>query len=189
MKMGQKDNFMERNNLYPIFLKTKNLHVLIIGGGFVAEEKLTFLLKSSPDANVVGYRDGENWYDENGLPVNSPTELGTIIVPALQGFSSAQTDPQGEEYDPRNSFEDYTPNLIVMPRISFSFPIGEKANFYANYDILAMRPPEGAYASALTYYNFRNNAANSVISNPTLSNQCFCGYVVVVSFVPTRPLL
>ena len=44
---------MERNNLYPIFLKTKNLEVLIVGGGFVAEEKLTFLLKSSPDANVT----------------------------------------------------------------------------------------------------------------------------------------
>ena len=53
MKMGQKDNFMERNNLYPIFLKTKNLNVLIVGGGFVAEEKLTFLLKSSPDAKVL----------------------------------------------------------------------------------------------------------------------------------------
>lgn len=44
---------MERNNLYPVFLKVKNLEVLIIGGGFVAEEKLTFLLKSSPDANVT----------------------------------------------------------------------------------------------------------------------------------------
>ncbi|MFK8058647.1 MAG: bifunctional precorrin-2 dehydrogenase/sirohydrochlorin ferrochelatase [Polaribacter sp.] len=44
---------MERNNLYPIFLKTKNLHILIVGGGFVAEEKLTFLLKSSPDAKVT----------------------------------------------------------------------------------------------------------------------------------------
>ena len=53
---------MERNNLYPIFLKAKNLNVLIVGGGTVAEEKLTFLLKSSPDANVTMvspmYRDG-----------------------------------------------------------------------------------------------------------------------------------
>ena len=53
---------MERNNLYPIFLKAKNLNVLIVGGGFVAEEKLTFLLKSSPDANVTMvspmYREG-----------------------------------------------------------------------------------------------------------------------------------
>ncbi|APY11458.1 siroheme synthase [Seonamhaeicola sp. S2-3] len=44
---------MERNNLYPIFLKVKQLNVLIVGGGFVAEEKLTFLLKSSPDACVT----------------------------------------------------------------------------------------------------------------------------------------
>ncbi len=44
---------MERNNLYPIFLKTANLHILIVGGGNVAEEKLTFLTKSSPDAKVT----------------------------------------------------------------------------------------------------------------------------------------
>ena len=43
----------ERNNLYPVFLKVKNLNVLIIGGGNVAEEKLTFLTKSSPDAKVT----------------------------------------------------------------------------------------------------------------------------------------
>ena len=44
---------MERNNLYPIFLKAQNLNVLIVGGGYVAEEKLRFLLKSSPDACVT----------------------------------------------------------------------------------------------------------------------------------------
>lgn len=53
---------MERNNLYPIFLKTQQLHVLIVGGGFVAEEKLHFLTKSSPDARVTMvapfFRDG-----------------------------------------------------------------------------------------------------------------------------------
>ena len=43
---------MDRNNLYPIFLKTEQLNILVVGGGFVALEKLTFLLKSSPNANV-----------------------------------------------------------------------------------------------------------------------------------------
>lgn len=42
----------ERNNLYPVFLKTGKLHTLIVGGGNVAEEKLRFLTKSSPDARV-----------------------------------------------------------------------------------------------------------------------------------------
>ena len=44
--------FMERNNLYPIFLKMYQLQTLIVGGGNVALEKLSLLLKSSPNANV-----------------------------------------------------------------------------------------------------------------------------------------
>lgn len=44
---------MERNNLYPIFLKVHQLNVLIVGGGNVAVEKLSFMLKSSPNAQVT----------------------------------------------------------------------------------------------------------------------------------------
>jgi len=63
---------MERNNLYPVFLKLSQLNVLIIGGGFVAEEKLHFLLKSSPDANVkmvaTFFREGTTKLaNENGV--------------------------------------------------------------------------------------------------------------------------
>lgn len=43
---------MERNDLYPVFLKVSQLNILIVGGGNVAFEKLAFLLKSSPNANV-----------------------------------------------------------------------------------------------------------------------------------------
>lgn len=49
MKEG---NNQERNELYPIFLKLHNLSVLIVGGGNVGLEKLSFLLKSSPNAKV-----------------------------------------------------------------------------------------------------------------------------------------
>ncbi len=40
------------NTMFPIFLKPARLNILIVGGGNVAAEKLHFLLKSSPDANV-----------------------------------------------------------------------------------------------------------------------------------------
>lgn len=40
------------NTLFPIFLRTDRLRILIIGGGSVAEEKLYFLFKNSPDAHV-----------------------------------------------------------------------------------------------------------------------------------------
>jgi len=42
-----------QNQLYPIFLKVTELNTLIVGGGNVAFEKLTFLLKSSPEAKVT----------------------------------------------------------------------------------------------------------------------------------------
>lgn len=41
------------NTLYPIFLKTEQLHFLIVGGGYVAHEKLSFLLKSSPQSRIT----------------------------------------------------------------------------------------------------------------------------------------
>lgn len=40
------------NKLYPIFVKLDVRSILIVGGGFVALEKLTFLFKSSPNAKV-----------------------------------------------------------------------------------------------------------------------------------------
>ena len=40
------------NELYPIFLKTEELNILIVGGGRIGAEKLHFLLKSSPRARV-----------------------------------------------------------------------------------------------------------------------------------------
>src|SRR5262245_5720078 len=44
---------MERNNLFPVFLKLENLSTLIVGGGHVGLEKLTAVLKNSPEANIT----------------------------------------------------------------------------------------------------------------------------------------
>ena len=41
------------NELYPIFLKVHQFETLIVGGGEVGLEKLSFLLKSSPNARVT----------------------------------------------------------------------------------------------------------------------------------------
>jgi precorrin-2 dehydrogenase/sirohydrochlorin ferrochelatase len=43
---------MERNNLFPVFLKLESLDKLIVGGGHVGLEKLNAILKNSPTARV-----------------------------------------------------------------------------------------------------------------------------------------
>tara|TARA_R110001592_G_scaffold194698_3_gene442296 strand:- start:186 stop:824 length:639 start_codon:yes stop_codon:yes gene_type:complete len=42
-----------KNTLYPIFLKLDKIEVLIIGAGAIGLEKLTYMLKSSPQANIT----------------------------------------------------------------------------------------------------------------------------------------
>ena len=44
---------IEPNPLYPIFLKLDQLELLIVGAGEVGYEKLFFILKSSPKANIT----------------------------------------------------------------------------------------------------------------------------------------
>lgn len=44
---------MERNNLFPVFLKLEALDTLLVGGGNVGLEKLAAILKNSPHARVT----------------------------------------------------------------------------------------------------------------------------------------
>ncbi len=46
-------NFENQNTLYPIFLKLNKLNTLIVGGGNVGLEKVSFILKNSPDAKIT----------------------------------------------------------------------------------------------------------------------------------------
>ncbi len=116
---------------------------------------------------VTAYRDGEQWYDAAGNAANSPTTIfgTTAAIPYLvqQG-----EDIQADGFDPGGSFVDYEPQITVMPRISFSFPLSESAGFFAHYDILSRRPGNAA-ATALDYYYFRDRTnAGSIINNPAL---------------------
>ncbi|MCH2042659.1 MAG: TonB-dependent receptor, partial [Saprospiraceae bacterium] len=149
----------------------------------IGDDFVVYVNENSPDASIVGFRDSkEQWYTADGLPVNNPNELGGVILPALRGFSSSENDPQGDNYDPDLAFSDYTPTVIVMPRIAFSFPISDKANFYANYDILAQRPPDATLATPMTYFNFREIATRAgsggYINNPNLRSQRTINYEV-----------
>lgn len=145
----------------------------------IDDDFAVYVNDNNKDAVVVGYRSDEQWYNAEGIPVNAASELGSTIVPALKGFGTSSIDPQGEKYNPTEAFRDYTPSLIVMPRIAFSFPISKEANFYANYDVLSQRPPSGAFASPYTYYNFRELVGSgSFIGNPNLKPQRTINYEV-----------
>ena len=43
---------MEKNDLFPVFLKIKNLKILLVGAGNVGTEKLYALLNNCPEASI-----------------------------------------------------------------------------------------------------------------------------------------
>lgn len=42
-----------KNMLYPVFFRLDKLKILVVGAGEVGEEKMHFILKSSPNANIT----------------------------------------------------------------------------------------------------------------------------------------
>src|SRR5690606_8062565 len=115
-----------------------------IGGDYV-------VYVSSDDytsANIVGYRDpdGNQWYDANGDPLADPTQLaaaaGGSILPFLKDPDAATPSGSAPELT-AESFKDYEPQTVIMPRVAFNFPISDEALFIAHYDVLAQRPSPG----------------------------------------------
>ncbi len=116
----------------------------------------------SDPSTINGYRGGDTWYTAYGVEVQDPDVISssTGIAPYLVNPDNAQKNEIQAD-----AFEDYTPQIVVMPRISFSFPISDEALFFAHYDILSSRPG-GSFNPTQYYYLSQNAGAN--ISNPNL---------------------
>ena len=117
--------------------------------------------------NVVGYRDGDRWYNAEGREIADPSVLATggVIQPYLRNPTVGIRDTAN--YDPNTSFKDYDPQINFMPRVAFSFPISDMANFFAHYDILTQRPPSRLRMDVLSYYYMDINTGG-VLNNPDL---------------------
>jgi len=128
-------------------------------------------LESAESQEVKAYRVDDTWFTAAGRQVNRAAEIFESDQVAAYTNENAVGNPNYIReigYDPDASFEDYEAQINVMPRLSFSFPISEDANFFAHYDVLVQRPPSNTVATALDYYYFVNNAASSVFNNPNL---------------------
>jgi len=109
---------------------------------------------------VTGYRSEDVWYNESGTEIQDPNILngGRGIFPYL-------VEPD-QQHTTIEAFKDYEPQINVMPRISFSFPISDEALFFAHYDVLTQRPTNSNFSDPSTYYYFDNVSGN--IDNPDL---------------------
>ncbi|MFZ4542472.1 MAG: carboxypeptidase regulatory-like domain-containing protein [Saprospiraceae bacterium] len=127
--------------------------------GTIGEDYKVYV--TDPTANsktVQAYRDGIQWYDAKGTSLNDANLIFNGAVPKPLYTSEEPVKNidyiKDAKFDPNNSFTDYKPQVNLMPRLAFSFPISQDANFYANYDVLVSRPTANFRATALDYFYF-----------------------------------
>jgi outer membrane receptor protein involved in Fe transport len=128
--------------------------------------------------SVLGFRNGEQWFDAKGNEVNNPNVIFQGGVPepyyADNRIKQDKNLIKSKEFDTKainGTFKDYAPQINIMPRLAFSFPISDEANFFANYDVLVSRPTTNAVATALDYFYFTDAGRiteNDPIDNPDL---------------------
>jgi len=112
--------------------------------------------------SVNGYRLDNQWFNADGTEITDPTLIYTAagVAPYLADGVSPDDEVSS------NAFVDYVPQINVMPRIAFSFPISDEALFFAHYDVLTVRPNVGNRLDPLDYFYMRNRS--STVNNPNL---------------------
>jgi outer membrane receptor protein involved in Fe transport len=124
--------------------------------------------------SVVGYRDGHKWFNSEGSEIEDASilESASGIAPLLVD----KTKTRGQDIN-SSSFRDYKPQINVMPRLSVSFPLSDKAEFFAHYDILTKRPSAGARLNPVNYY-FIESIGSAAISHGNLKPEQTIDYEI-----------
>jgi hypothetical protein len=108
----------------------------------IGDDFVVYVDDNTNAAAITGYRNGDNWYNADGLPINDPNVLNVSkgVLPMLTNPDALLNGDALNKGLSVDAFKDYDPQVTVMPRISFNFPISDEAMFYAYYDVLAQRP-------------------------------------------------
>jgi len=149
------------NIVHPDFIKEDGQNYVVYGDN----------VTSSGLTQIYGYRNvtTNKWFDSDGNPLADPKVLadkaGGEIKPVLGDNDTIKI--KSANFDPSKSFSDYKAQVNLMPRIAFSFPISDQANFFAHYDVLTQRPPSRLRMDPTDYYFLQNNN-QSPINNANL---------------------
>ena len=134
----------------------------------MGDDYVVYVNDISNPTGINGFRTGMNWYNAAGTNVEDPKTIQGSggIAPWL--LNPGQTTPDA------SAFEDYKAQVNVMPRIAFSFPISEKASFFAHYDILTKRPTSGFRFDPFEYQFVQSRSA--IINNANLKPETTVDY-------------
>ncbi|MBO6575403.1 MAG: carboxypeptidase-like regulatory domain-containing protein [Rhodothermales bacterium] len=111
--------------------------------------------------DVIGYRDTDGlFYDANGQEVPG----GDILLTGAKPRTTSNV-PTSEGY------EDYEPQVTLMPRIGVSFPVTNEALFFARYGVVSQRPSSNNFSTIASFAR-----ATGTINNTALEPESITEY-------------
>ncbi len=138
----------------------------------IGDDYLVYTDDLKNPTKVVGYRHLDVWYNEKGEEISDPKILAEAsstgkITPLLVNPTASMKNPTN--YNPAAGFKNYDPQYNFMPRIQFSFPISDEAQFFAHYDVLTQRPLSTiSRMDPFQYLWLESLPAGTIINNPDL---------------------
>ncbi|NOZ46767.1 MAG: TonB-dependent receptor [Chlorobi bacterium] len=127
----------------------------------IGDDYVVYVDNSESPTKIKGFRNDMVWYDATGAEINDPS-----IINAATGNVAPYLENPGQALN-ASAFKDYEPQVTVMPRISFSFPISDVALFFAHYDVLSKRPTNQVIMNPIDYLFIYTRGSN-FINNPNL---------------------
>lgn len=121
---------------------------------------------------IKGFRDGDKWYNSEGNEISDPNLIASSDARPIPLYKD------NSNYDKKmsaNAFTNYIAAIIPQPRLAFSFPISDVANFFAHYDVLVQRPT-GSQLLPLEYYYMNASGSTPLITNPNQQPQTTVDY-------------
>jgi hypothetical protein len=117
--------------------------------------------------SIRGYREGDKWFDAEGTEISDPSLIASSDGRPIPLFKDRNN------YDVKLSaggFTQYAAAINAMPRVAFSFPISDVANFFAHYDILTQRP-SGNVLNPVDFYFMEAASSSPFVANAALRPQ------------------
>jgi len=133
-----------------------------IGGNY-----LVYVNKVMDPTRVVGYRNGDQWFNASGLEIQDPT-----ILDAGSGISPSLKNPEIKslhgDWTPDMTFQDYKKTINILPQISIDYTLINRINFYVNYSSFTQNPTSYNNFRPEQYYYWSAYSQTNSIENPNL---------------------
>jgi hypothetical protein len=135
----------------------------------IGEDYYVYVDQYYNPSRLLGFRDGDTWYQSDGIEVDDPELLDTgsglnplLVYPEIDNLRQ-------DDWQPDMTFTDYKKVLNFLPQIHIDYTIQNRFCFYLDYNSRTQNPTGiNIFRPEYYYYNYKYMGLHQTIPNPGL---------------------